>query len=110
MRTTFSRGPQRSRLFDLIINSDILALKKSHISEYYRFSLELSSTANLFCAAKASTPGIPSAEWTIGVKFCLRFSQASLSQLYTDSDVSLTLRQLPSLTVSKSSSAGRAED
>ena len=49
-------------MLDLTIASDILASTNPHISEYYRFSLYLISAANLFCAAKASAPGIPSAE------------------------------------------------
>ena len=49
-------------MFDLIIASDFLALTNPHISEYSRFSLYLSSEANLFCAARDSAPGIQSAE------------------------------------------------
>ena len=49
-------------MLDLTIASDILALTNPHISEYSCFSLYLSSVANLFCAEKASAPGIPSAD------------------------------------------------
>ena len=40
------------------IASDILDRKNPHNLEYYRFILNLSSAANLLCAAKASDPGI----------------------------------------------------
>ena len=60
---------------DLAIASDIRSLTKPHISEYYRFSLLLSSEARRHCAATASVPGIPYAEYTIGVKECLRSRQ-----------------------------------
>ena len=72
MRAPLSQGPLGRRLFDLTIASDILALTKPHISEYPRFSLYLSSADNIFCAAKASSPGILSAEYTIGVKVLLQ--------------------------------------
>ena len=51
-----------SMLLDLIIASNIRALKKPHISEYYRFRLNLSSAANLLCNAKASALVTLSAE------------------------------------------------
>ena len=63
-------------MFDLIIASDFLALTKPHISEYSRFSLYLNCAANIFCADKASTTGILSAGYIIGVKVRLRYRQA----------------------------------
>ena len=76
MRAPFPRGPRRSRLLDLTIASYILAHTKPHVSEYSRFSLYLSSASNLFCADKTSAPGIPCAEYTIGVKVLLHSRQA----------------------------------
>ena len=75
MRASLSQGPRRSRLLDLTIASDILALKKTHNSEYSHFILNLSSAANFFCADKASAPGTPSIYNTIGVKCRLRSRQ-----------------------------------
>ena len=62
MRAPLLQGLQRRRLLDLTIASDILTCTKPHISEYSYFSLYLNSVANLFCAAKAFAPVIPSAE------------------------------------------------
>ena len=45
-------------LLDLTIASNIIAFTKPHISEYSRFSLQMSSAANLFCATEASALGI----------------------------------------------------
>ena len=54
-----------------------------------RFSLKLSSAANLFCAAKASAPGIPSVEYNIRVKERLCSRQAwSYRSLLSFSDFS----------------------
>ena len=39
MRAPLSRGPQRSRLLDLNIPSDTLAITNPHISKYSQFSL-----------------------------------------------------------------------
>ena len=50
------------RLLDLTIAIAILALINPNNSDYYRFRLNMSSAANILCAAKASAPGIPSAE------------------------------------------------
>ena len=63
-------------MLELTIASDILALTKPHISEYSRFSLELSSATNLFCVVMESAPGIPSEEYTIRVKVRLLYRQA----------------------------------
>ena len=60
MRGSLYQGPLRSRLLDLIITSDSLALTKPHIYEYSWFILNPSSAANLFFAIKSSAPGIPS--------------------------------------------------
>ena len=68
MSAPLSQGPQRRRLLDISIYSEIITLTKPHNSEYSRFILKLSSVSNLFCSYKASTPGIPSAEYTIWVK------------------------------------------
>ena len=62
LRGPHDNGARSSRLLDFTITSDILDLTNPHISEYYRFRLYLSSAANLFFAAKASAPGILSAE------------------------------------------------
>ena len=59
-------------MFNLNITSRICALMKPHISEYSRFNLLISSKASGLCAATASVPGIPSVEYTIGVKELLR--------------------------------------
>ena len=48
--------------------SDIRALTKPHISEYSFFRLLLNSEDRRRCSATASVLGIPSAEYTIGVK------------------------------------------
>ena len=63
-------------MLDLTIAAEILAFKEPHIYEYFHFCLYLSSVVNIFCEAKASAPGIPSADWTIRVKFCLRSRQS----------------------------------
>ena len=65
---SLSQGLWRSRLLDLTIGSDILARTKSQNVDYSHFILKLISVANLPCAAKAFTPVILSAEYTIGVK------------------------------------------
>ena len=68
MRASFSQGALRSRIFDLNIASEILTSTKPHNSEYFRFSLYLSSAANIFYAAKVSSPVIMSTDYTIGFK------------------------------------------
>ena len=68
MYATLSLEPQRRRVLDLTIASDILALIKPHIYKYSRFSLLLSIKARCCCAAKDSVPVILSVEFTIGVK------------------------------------------
>ena len=49
-------------MLDITIANYTPSLTNPHISDYSCFSLNISSVAYLFCAAKASTPGIPSAE------------------------------------------------
>ena len=72
MRAWLYRGLLSSRLLDLTISSDIPTFTKPQISEYSHFSLYISSEANLFFAAKASDPGIPSADYKKGLTECLR--------------------------------------
>ena len=62
-------------MLDLTIASDIRALKKPYISKYSHVSLFLIREARHCCAATASVPGIPSVEYTIGVKERLRSRQ-----------------------------------
>ena len=81
-------------MLDLTIDSDIQALTKMHIYEYYRFGLLLSIKARRHCAATASVPVIPSVEYTIGVKeiLCSRqgwryfyfFSFSTISRAFED--------------------------
>ena len=49
-------------MLDLTISSDVLARTNPHNPEYSHFSLNINIGANLLCAAKASTPGITSAD------------------------------------------------
>ena len=63
-------------MLDLTIASDILAFTKPPISQYYRFRLQLSSEANIFCVDKATVPVILTVEYTSGVKVSLRSRQA----------------------------------
>ena len=76
MRSYLYQGPRRIRLLELTITSDILDLTNLYSSEYSCFSLKLIGAAKIFCAAKASAPGILSAEYTIVAKERLRYRQA----------------------------------
>ena len=58
---SFSGGMVRSRMSELIISSYILSRINPNNSEYLRFNFKMINAANLFCAAKASAPGILSA-------------------------------------------------
>ena len=65
---SLSLAPRKRRMLDLTINSDIRAITKPHIYEYSCFSLLLSSEARHCCATMVFVMGIPSVEYTIGVK------------------------------------------
>ena len=64
------------RILDITTASDILACQKPHISHYSCFGLKLICEASLLCADKAYSLGIPSAEYTIGVKERLQSRKA----------------------------------
>ena len=75
MHISLSMAPHSRRVLGITIASVILALTNPHIPKYSRFSLLLISKVRCHCAATASVLGIPSPEYTIGVKERLRSRQ-----------------------------------
>eukprot|EP00957_Ditylum_brightwellii_P189665 14437593-Ditylum_brightwellii.AAC.1 len=69
-----SRAPRSSSVVLRTIARVICALTNPHISEYWRPIFSAKWDASRFCAASVSSPGIPSAEYTSGVK-CLILSR-----------------------------------